>query len=101
MPCFLLWVRSVDGVLGCVRLLRRLRPVESIDFHAFPEDTHDRRYTCSIDVEKLRPEHMRSEADVGESRGISMAEAAGFLFLREVRFQGFQRLCGPVRKPLV
>src|SRR6266851_2205711 len=45
---------SVSRVLGGVGLFRRLRTVESLDFHAFPENAHDRRHARRADVEKLR-----------------------------------------------
>src|SRR6266568_9316779 len=98
----LLWGRdSVGRVLGCIRLLRRLRTVEGVDFHAFSENAHYRRHARSADVEKLRSEHLGGEADVGDSRPIPMAEATGLLFLCEMLLEDLQRFQRPVREPSV
>src|SRR6266513_3432840 len=92
---------SVSRVLGGVGLFRRLRTVESFDFHAFPENAHDRRQARSLNIEKLRPEDLGNQADVSERNLIAVAETAGFTFFREMRFQGLQRIGGPVREPFV
>src|SRR5258708_2944695 len=87
---------SVGRVLRCVGLFEWLRAVKGLDFHAFPENAHDRGHALRADVEKLRAENLGRQADVGESRRIAVAEAARFLFLGEMRFQGLQRLLRPV-----
>src|SRR5712691_7550961 len=92
---------SVSRVLGCVGLLRRLRAVESPDFHAFAENAHDRRHACRIDVEEFRTENLGGKADVGERRRVAVAEPAGLPSLAEVLFERFERLQRPVREPLV
>src|SRR6266581_4162255 len=92
---------SVGRILGGVGLLRRLRAVESADFHAFPENAHDRRHPFGADVEELRAEDLRGKADVGEGRGVAVAESARLLLLSQVRFEHPERLQGPVREPLV
>src|SRR5258708_2738106 len=92
---------SVGRTLGCVGLLRRLRAVASPDFHAFPENTQNRGHAFGTDVEELRTEDLGGQAYIGEGRRIAVAEAAGFLFLREMHFQRFERLQRPVRKPLI
>src|SRR5690242_6214668 len=99
----LLWMigTSVNGILRGVRLLQGLRAVESVDFHAFPENAHHRGRSGGIDVEELRAEHLRCETDIREGRCVAMAEAAGLLFLREVRFQRLERFSRPVREPPV
>src|SRR6266853_2950500 len=53
---------SVSRVLGGVGLFRRLRTVESLDFHAFAENAHDRLHACSLDIKKLRSEDLGNEA---------------------------------------
>src|SRR6267154_4640658 len=54
---------SVSRVLGCVGLLRRLRAVEGLDFHAFAENAHDRRHALRADIEELRPENLGRQTD--------------------------------------
>src|SRR6266849_5197835 len=61
---------SVGRTLGGVGLLRRLGAVESVDFHAFPENAHDRRHAFGTDVEELRTEDLGGKTDVGEGRGV-------------------------------
>src|SRR5437879_10303795 len=92
---------SVGRILGGVGLLGRLGAVESADFHAFPENAHDRRHAFGTDVEELRTEDLGSKADVGEGRGVAVAEPAGLLFLFQVPFERLERLQRPVRKPRV
>src|SRR6266702_7355851 len=92
---------SVGRTLGCVGLLRRLRAVESPDFHAFPENTHNRGHAFGTDVEEFRTENLGGKADVGERRRVTVAEPAGLPFLAEVLFERFERLQRPVREPLV
>src|SRR5258706_2854694 len=92
---------SVGRVLWCIGLLEWLRAVEGLDFHAFPENAHDRGHALRADVEKLRAENLGRQTDVGDSRRIAVAEAACFLFPGEVRFQRLQGLRRPVREPLV
>src|SRR5712664_4357880 len=92
---------SVGRVLRCVGLLEWLRAVEGLDFHAFPENAHDRRHALRADVEELRAENLGRQTDVGESRRIAVAEAARFLFLGEMRLQGLQCLQRPVSEPHV
>src|SRR6266545_5784107 len=92
---------SVGRTLGGVGLLRRLGAVEGADFHAFPENAHDRRRACGTDVEELRTEDLGGKADIGERRRVAVAEPAGLPFLAEVLFERFERLQRPVREPLV
>src|SRR5258706_5186597 len=92
---------SVGRVLWCIGLLERLRAVEGLDFHAFPENAHDRGHALRADVEKLRAENLGRQTDVGDSRRIAVAEAARFLFPGEMRFQRLQGLRRPVREPFV
>src|SRR5258707_14592446 len=92
---------SVGRTFGCVGLLRRLRAVESPDFHAFPENTHDRRHACRIDVEEFRPEDLGGQAYIGEGRRIAVTVPAGFPFLAKVLLERPERLQRPVRKPLI
>src|SRR6266699_4666541 len=92
---------SVGRILGGVGLLRRLRAVESADFHAFPENAHDRRHACGTDVEEFRTEDLGGKADVGEGRGVAVAESAGLLFLSQVPFKRLERLQRPMGEPLV
>src|SRR3979490_2239810 len=91
---------SVGRVLRCVGLFERLRAVESLDFHAFPENAHDRGHAIRADVEELRAETWGRQTDVGDGRRIPVPEAACFLFPGEVRFQRLQALQRPVREPL-
>src|SRR5207247_1003223 len=77
---------SVNRVLGGVGLLRRLRPVESLDFHAFAENAHGRRHACSLDIEELRAENLGNQADVRDRRRIAVAEPARFAFLSQMAF---------------
>src|SRR6266849_2867227 len=49
---------SVSQVLWGAGWFRGLPTVESLDFHAFRENAHDRRHARRADVEKLRPEHL-------------------------------------------
>src|SRR5882724_12340563 len=61
---------SVGRVLGCVGLLRRLKALEGLDFHAFAENAHDRGHVLRADIEELRTESLGRQTDVGESRRI-------------------------------
>src|SRR5713226_8721142 len=66
----------VRRAVGRVVLLRRLRAVEGLDFHAFHENAPDRGHACRIDVEELRAENLGGKADVGERRRVDVAEPA-------------------------
>src|SRR6266581_1020239 len=97
--CHCTILRSVGRVR--VGLFERLGAIERVDFHAFAENTHDRRQACSLDIEKLRPEDLGNQAHVGDRRRIAMAELAGFPFLAQMPFERLERLERPVREPLV
>ena len=49
----------------------------------------------------LRPYYLRSDTDVRDRWRITMAKAAGFLFVHKMRFDGLQSLQGPMRKPAI
>src|SRR5882672_11468686 len=101
MVLLLCVIRSVGGRLGGVGLLQGLGAVEGVDFRAFPENAHHRRHPRRGDVEELRAEDLRGQADIGDRHRVAVAESSGLFLLRQVRFQGFQRLLRPVCEPLV
>src|SRR5438477_1075569 len=91
----------MSEALRCVGLLERLRPVESVDFHALVEDAHDGRHRRGLDVEISRGKNLAREADIRKRRRVAMAEPAGLAFVREVRLQRFERFSRPVLQPAV
>src|SRR5439155_3082031 len=91
----------MSQALWCVGLLERLRPVESVYFHALVENAHDGRHRRGLDVEISRSENLTCEADIGKGRRVAVAEPACLAFLRQVRLQRFERFARPVLQPAV
>src|SRR5256885_2333569 len=89
MVLLLCSVRSVGGRFRGIRLFEGLRSIESVDFHAFPENAHGYRYARGVDIEELRPEDLGNQADVGDRRRIAVAEPARFAYLAHM---GVERL---------
>src|SRR5690348_7685744 len=84
------------------RLLQGMRSGEGIQLHAFLVDAHRRRHARDVALEVAdRRDHLPGEADVGDRRRAAVAEAAGLLFVLQVRLDILQRLQRPVLKPAV
>src|SRR5689334_6480624 len=92
----------ISSVHGGARLLERMGFVERLDLHAFLVDAHAGRHAGDVALEVADgTDDLAREADIGDGRRIAMAEAAGLLFARDMRFDAFERLQRPVREPLV
>src|SRR5260221_11050833 len=66
---------SAGRVVRCVGLLEWLRAVECLDFHAFPQNAHDRGHACRADVEKRRTKNIGCPTVSGSIRRITVARA--------------------------